>query len=58
MREAPPTLIQPAPDGRVTRTLGLSLQGAAPGEYSLEIRVRDEATGREVARTESFTVAP
>jgi VWFA-related protein len=58
VREAPPTLIQPAPDGRVTRTLGLSLQGAAPGEYSLEIRVRDEATGREVARTESFTVAP
>jgi VWFA-related protein len=58
VREAPPTLIQPAPDGRVTRTLGLSLQGLPPGEYSLELRVRDEATGREVARQEAFTVAP
>ena len=58
VREAPPTLIQPAADGRVTRTLGLSLERAAPGEYSLDIRVRDEATGREAARTEEFTVAP
>jgi len=58
VREAPPTLIQPAPDGRVTRTLGLSLQGAATGEYSLEVRVRDEAAGRELARQEGFTVAP
>jgi VWFA-related protein len=58
VREAPPTLIQPAADGRVTRTLGLSLEGAAPGEYALEIRVRDEATGREVSRVEPFTVAP
>jgi len=58
VREAPPTLVQPANDGRVTRTLGLSLQGAPPGEYALEIRVRDEATGREASRLEAFTVAP
>jgi VWFA-related protein len=57
-RAGPPTLIQPAPDGRLTRTLGLSLQGAAPGEYSLELRVRDERTGEEAVRRESFTVAP
>jgi len=58
VRQAPPTLIQPAPDGRVTRTLGLSLQGAEPGEYSLEIRVRDEETGAQTAAREAFTVAP
>ncbi len=58
VREAPASLIQPANDGRVTRTLGLSLEGAPPGEYALEIRVRDETTGREAARVESFTVAP
>ena len=35
IREAQPTLIQPAPDGRVTRTLGINLQGLPPGAYAL-----------------------
>jgi VWFA-related protein len=58
VREAPPTLIQPAPDGRVTRTLGISLQGAPPGEYALALTARDEKTGESVTRVEPFTVAP
>jgi VWFA-related protein len=58
VREAPPTLIQPAPDGRLTRTLGIGLQGAPSGEYALVLRARDEKTGESLTRTEPFTVAP
>lgn len=58
VREAPPTLIEPAPDGRLTRTLGISLEGAPPGEYSVELVARDEKTGETVSRREPFTVAP
>ncbi len=58
VREGAPTLIQPAGDGRLTRTLGISLQGAAPGEYALTLAVRDEKSGQTLARSEPFTVAP
>jgi VWFA-related protein len=58
LREAPPTLVQPGGDGRLTRTLGLSLVGALPGEHTLTITVRDEKTGETLTRTEAFTVAP
>jgi len=58
VRESAPTLIQPAPDGRVTRTLGIGLQGLATGEYLLVLNVRDETTGQAIARAEAFTVAP
>jgi VWFA-related protein len=58
VREAPPTLIQPGGDGRLTRTLGISLQGAPPGEYSVTLTVKDEKTGETLTRTEPFTVAP
>jgi VWFA-related protein len=58
VREAPPTLIQPGGDGRLTRTLGISLQGASPGEYSLTLTVKDEKNGETLVRAEPFTVAP
>ena len=58
VRESPPTAIQPAPDGRLTRTLGVSLQGAAPGDYALTLVVRNEKTSRALTRSEPFTVAP
>jgi hypothetical protein len=58
VREAPPTLIQPGGDGRLTRTLGISLQGAPPGEYSLVLAAKNEKTGETVERTEAFTIAP
>jgi hypothetical protein len=58
VREAPLTLIQPAGDGRLTRTLGLSLQGASPGEYALTLNVRDDKSGRTISRTETFSVIP
>jgi hypothetical protein len=57
-REVPPTLIQPGGDGRLTRTLGISLQGAPPGEYALTLAVKDEKRGETLSRTEPFTVAP
>ncbi len=58
VRQAPPTLIQPGGDGRLTRTLGISLQGAPPGEYALTLTVKDEKTGETLSKTEPFTVAP
>jgi len=58
VREAPPTLIQPGSDGRLTRTLGISLQGASPGEYSLTLTVKDERTGDTLSAAEPFTVVP
>ena len=53
----PPTLIAPAPDGAIARLFGFSLEGAQPGEYSLTLRVTDEATGETLVRTEEFTVS-
>lgn len=56
VREAAPGRIQPTADGRLTRTLGLSLEGALAGAYSLVLTIEDEATGQAVTRTEEFTV--
>ncbi|HXK11550.1 MAG TPA: VWA domain-containing protein [Vicinamibacteria bacterium] len=58
LRESPPTLIQPGGDGRLTRTLGISLQGASPGEYALVLAVKDEKTGTTLSQAEPFTVLP
>jgi VWFA-related protein len=58
VREVPPTLIQPGGDGRLTRTLGISLQGAPLGEYSLTLTVKDEKSGQTLSRSEPFTVVP
>ncbi|HUL79490.1 MAG TPA: VWA domain-containing protein [Vicinamibacteria bacterium] len=58
VRESPPTLIQPGGDGRLTRTLGISLQGASPGEYALVLAVKDEKTGETHSVAEAFTVVP
>ena len=58
MRETPPTLIQPGGDGRLTRTLGISLQGAPLGEYALTLTVKDEKSGETLSRSEPFTVVP
>jgi VWFA-related protein len=58
VRETPPTLVQPGGDGRLTRTLGISLQGAPLGEYALTLTVKDEKSGETLSRSESFTVVP
>ena len=58
VREVPPTLIQPGGDGRLTRTLGISLQGAPLGEYALTLTVKDEKSGETLSRSEPFTVVP
>ena len=58
VRETPPTLVQPGGDGRLTRTLGISLQGAPLGEYSLTLTVKDDKSGETLSRSEPFTVVP
>ena len=45
-------------DGRLTRTLGISLQGASPGEYALVLAVKDEKTGETLSVAEPFTIVP
>jgi len=56
VRGSPPTAIAPTPAGRLTRTVGVSLDGAGPGEYSLTLGVRDEGSGRTLTRTEEFSL--
>jgi VWFA-related protein len=57
VRETAATPIHRTPDGRVARTVGVSLDGAGPGEYTLVLTVTDEATGRTLTRTEAFTLS-
>jgi len=56
VRDSEPTPIRPASDGRLSRTLGVSLAGAAPGDYTLTLIVEDRTTHSSLSRTEAFTV--
>lgn len=58
VRSAAPTPIRPDWDGRLSRLLGLSLEGLSPGDYALALRVRDTAAGVSAETVEPFTVAP
>jgi len=52
----PPSVISPTEDGKVSRMIGFSLDGAAPGDYVILMRVRDELSGRSVDMREPFRV--
>ena len=58
VRAAEPTRIRPEWDGRLSRLMGLSLEGAQTGNYTLVLSAEDEITGKTLSRTESFTVLP
>jgi hypothetical protein len=58
VRAAEPTRIRPEWDGRLSRLLGLSLEGAATGNYTLVLTAEDEITGQTLSKSESFTVRP
>jgi VWFA-related protein len=51
-----PSLINPTPTGAVSRMIGFSLQDAAPGDYEILMRIRDELSGRSLDLREPFTV--
>jgi VWFA-related protein len=58
VRSAEPTRIRPEWDGRLSRLMGLSLEGAPTGHYTLVLSAEDELTGRTLTASEPFTVLP
>jgi hypothetical protein len=47
---------QPAPDGRLSRLVGVSLEGLDSGDYALHLSARDEVTGAVASSIELFQV--
>lgn len=58
VRASEPTRIRPASDGRLSRLVGVSLEGLEPGEYELVLGARDGVTGAMARATEPFRVQP
>jgi VWFA-related protein len=58
IRKGELTPIAADPDGRVVRLIGLGLDGMREGRYDLVLAVRDEVSGQQIERSESFTLAP
>jgi VWFA-related protein len=54
--KADPTAIIPAADGTISRVVGFPLDGLDPGEYSLELTVRDEVAGKTLDFSEPVTL--
>jgi VWFA-related protein len=51
-----PRLIAPTEQGAVSTLIGFSLDGAAPGNYTLVMRVKDELSGKTLNLREPFHV--
>jgi hypothetical protein len=51
-----PSPVPPAADGRLSRTLAISLRTTAPGPHELVLTVQDQVTGRTVETVEPFEV--
>jgi hypothetical protein len=58
VRASESTRVRPEWDGRLSRLMGLSLEGAATGNYTLVLSARDEITGKSLEVREPFTVLP
>jgi hypothetical protein len=58
VRSSEPTRIRPGVDGRLSRLLGVSLEGLQPGDYALKLNVQDEVTGGVASASEPFSVVP
>jgi len=54
----PATPIQPTSLGHLSRTFGVLLDDAAPGEYEIVLTVRDEVSGKSLELHEPFRVVP
>ncbi|HXK12477.1 MAG TPA: VWA domain-containing protein [Vicinamibacteria bacterium] len=52
----PETQLQPAPDGSLSRSLGVPLDGAPPGRYETIVVVTDLAAGRSAEAREAFEI--
>ena len=56
LKAAAPTPIRPTSIGALLRFHGIALAGAAPGDYELVLRARDEIAGRTVETREPFEI--
>jgi hypothetical protein len=56
VRRSEPTPIEPGPDGRLVRLLGVPLAGHGQGDYELVVRVLDQATGESREAVEPLRV--
>ena len=54
--DVPESPIQPTSLGALSRLVAFSLQDAAPGEYEIRLRFRDEVAGKRLELREPFTV--
>jgi hypothetical protein len=52
-----PSLIAPTPQGTLSRLIGFSLEGAAPGDYALVLALKDELSGKTLELREPFRVS-
>jgi hypothetical protein len=57
VRRASPSPIEPGPDGRLVRLLGVPLDGLAEGDYELRLRVEDKATGESAEHLEPLRLS-
>jgi VWFA-related protein len=53
-----PSVIKPTSIGAVSRLFGFSLEDATPGEYDIDMSLRDEIAGGTIERHEKFRVVP
>jgi VWFA-related protein len=51
-----PSIINPTLAGSLSRMIGFSLENAAPGDYEIVMRVKDELSGRSLELHEPFSV--
>ena len=54
---ARPNPIRPSSLGQLSRLVGASLRGAAPGEYELVLMLEDEVAGESLEVREPFSIA-
>src|SRR5262249_58728458 len=54
----PPSVITPTPAGALTRVIGFSLETAAPGEYELLMRVKDDISANTPVLHHPFPLSP
>jgi len=58
VRRGEPSLVSPTADGRLVRLLALAVDGMAPGDYELVLRVEDKATGESREQVEALQFTP
>jgi hypothetical protein len=54
--QAEPTVINPTPQGGLSRLMGFRTEGWAPGDYELTLTVRDEVALKSTELHEPFTM--